>query len=122
MNTIDSLRRVLQYATDYLDIIPDSAKADPDIAAIAQMVAAYDALAPDWSKAPEWAQWCAIDANGSAAWYKQQPKYDEFCDTWLFSSGSYLHAYQWANEKGDIAIPIGLDWRLLKWQRPEVAA
>ena len=78
----------------------------------------YDALAPDWNEEPEWAKWYAIDANGSAAWYKQQPKYDEFCDKWLFGSGSYLHEYHWAGEKDDIAIPLGMDWRLLVWQRP----
>ena len=64
MNTINSLRMVLIYAVEFLDIIPDSAKADPDIAAISQMVAA----------------------------------------------GRRVN------------IPLGVDWRLLKWQRPEVAA
>ena len=115
---IDSLRRGLQYAIEFLDIIPHSAKDDPDIATVSQMLVAYDALAPDWNEAPEWAKWYAIDANGSAAWYKQQPKYDEFCDKWLFGSGSYLHEYHWAGEKDDIAIPLGIDWRLLVWQRP----
>ena len=92
------------------------------IAQLRSVIAAYDAQAPDWSQAPDWAKWYAIDANGSAAWYKRQPKYDEFCDKWLFGSGSYLHEYHWAGEKDDIAIPLGIDWRLCKWQRPEVAA
>lgn len=48
---------------------------------IASFVAAYDALAPDWDDAPDWAKWYAIDANGSAAWYEHQPKYDEFCES-----------------------------------------
>src|SRR5688572_2979005 len=28
---------------------------------------------PDWSQAPEWAQWWAVDANNSAYWYEIKP-------------------------------------------------
>lgn len=28
---------------------------------------------PDWSKAPEWAEWFAIDGNGSGMWYEEKP-------------------------------------------------
>jgi hypothetical protein len=30
-------------------------------------------LKPDWSKAPEWANWWAIDRTGDAYWFKQKP-------------------------------------------------
>jgi transcription elongation factor Elf1 len=28
---------------------------------------------PDWSKAPEWAKWWAVDADGEAFWYELEP-------------------------------------------------
>lgn len=28
---------------------------------------------PDWSKAPEWAKWWAIDSDGVAYWYEMKP-------------------------------------------------
>lgn len=28
----------------------------------------------DWTKAPEWAKWLAVDASGSAYWYRDRPK------------------------------------------------
>lgn len=31
------------------------------------------APAPDWSKAPEWAMWWAVDANGGAYWHTDKP-------------------------------------------------
>ena len=104
-NTIDSLRRVLAYA-------PDS---DPDICAMAAMIAEYDALAPDWASAPDWAQWFAIDANGWRWFSRSEPEINS--TEWFlgWESGSY-------SSSGEMPIGIGIDWRLLKWQRPEVAA
>ena len=28
---------------------------------------------PDWSRAPEWAQWWAVDEDGSAYWFDSMP-------------------------------------------------
>lgn len=106
---IDSLRRVLEYAIGYLDIVPDSASTDADIAAIAQMIAAYDALAPDWSQAPEDAQWYTIDAENQRYRHIDEPS--------LFDATWDSNGMDWA---GFTDVPLGLDWRLLKWQRPEV--
>lgn len=50
---INSLRMVLIYAVEFLDIIPNT-----------------DALAPDWSQAPEDAQWCVIDPTGDCYWHE----------------------------------------------------
>ena len=100
---------VLIYAVEFLDIIPDSAKADPDIAAIAQMVAAYDALAPKPDAWPDSVQWYAIDSDGACNWHETEPTPCDSC----WESGTA----EWA---GVVLIPIGLDWRLCKWQRPEV--
>ncbi len=106
---IDSLRMVLVYAIDYLEIVPGSAAASPYIAAIAQMIAAYDALAPDWSQAPDGAKCLTIDADGVCCWHEVEPtRY-----TWAWESTDM----DWA---GFTDVPLGVDWRLCKWQRPEV--
>lgn len=60
----------------------------------------YEALAPDWTQAPDWAEWYTIDADGDSWWRCDgKSKYDK-----LFN------------------LPLGIDWRLCKWQRPEVTA
>lgn len=86
---------------------------------VASLVAAYDALAPDWSQAPEWAQWYAIDANGEAAWYSIEPMADDQDFCWfILNDGSQPVPL----DADMVDIPLGVDWRLLKWQRPEVTA
>jgi len=106
---IDSLRRVLEYAIGYLEIVPGSAAASPYIAAIAQMIAAYDALAPDWSQAPDGAQWYTIDAENQRYRHIDEPS--------LFDATWDSNGMDWA---GFTDVPLGIDWRLCKWQRPEV--
>ena len=32
-----------------------------------------DSDAPDWSQAPEWAQWYAIDKNKTECWFENEP-------------------------------------------------
>lgn len=109
---IDSLRRVLEYAIGYLDIVPDSASTDADIAAIAQMIAAYDALAPKPDAWPDGAQWFAIDANGWRWFCMFEPE--------INSTEWFLGRYGSYSSSGEMPIGIGVDWRLCKWQRPEV--
>ena len=75
------------------------------------MVAAYDALAPDWSQAPEDAQWYTIDAENQRCWHINEPALFD----WAWDS----NGMDWA---GFTDVPLGVDWRLCKWQRPEVAA
>lgn len=31
---------------------------------------------PDWLKAPDWAQWWAVDADGQTAWFATEPQID----------------------------------------------
>ncbi len=81
------------------------------------MVAAYDALAPDWSQAPEWAQWCAVVPGGRALWSETPLVLLTEGDGWTDEDAIGL--WSWAGWIVDL--PLGVDWRLLKWQRPEVA-
>ena len=76
-------------------------------------VDAYDALAPDWADAPERAQWYAIDASGWRWFCMFEPEINS-TEWFLGQYGSYVSS-------GEMPIPLGVDWRLLKWQRPEVA-
>jgi hypothetical protein len=74
-------------------------------------LAAYAQLAPDWTQAPEWAQWCAIDAGGDQCWYAGEPHAGDGANAWMSADGQYEVCRE-------LSIPIGIDWRLCKWQRP----
>ena len=45
---------------------------------------------PDWSQAPDWAKWWAIDKIGQGFWYNLKPSRDQSATEWIvdFSSGS----------------------------------
>lgn len=105
MNTIEAIKAVLSATSSY-----GGANSARD--ALRELVAAYDALAPDWSKAPDGVQWFVIEPTGDCYWHEVEPT----AITLSWESGT-------ADFAGFVfAIPIGVDWRLCKWQRPEVAA
>ena len=119
MNVYDAMRRIVDYAISYLDIVPDTAANNEDVASIAQLLDAYDALAPTqerWAQYP-WAQWYAIDASGSAGLFGQEPEIED-----------HIWVIEWTEESElpveamIVKLPLGIDWRLCKWQRPEVTA
>jgi len=69
----------------------------------------YDALAPDWTDAPEWAQWYTIDADGDGRFREHEPEiFREECRWYGIALEGHV----------DNDLPIGVDWRLCKWQRP----
>ena len=97
MNTIEAIKAVLSATSSD---------------ALRELVAAYDALAPDWSQAPDDAEWCVIEQTGDCYWHEAEPT---------------PVGLSWESGTADFAgfvfvIPLGVDWRLCKWQRPEVAA
>ena len=68
---------------------------------------------PDWSTAPEWAQWWAMDEIGLAWWYEQKP---ECCRaTWESTLGHYKEDTSAEQAKSYPA------WRDSLAQRPQVA-
>lgn len=107
MNFIDAAG-VLADSADvaYHDLLAREARS-----IVQAMVAAYDALAPDWSQAPDGAQWYTIDAENQRCWHINEPALFD----WAWDS----NGMDWA---GFTDVPLGVDWRLCKWQRPEVAA
>ena len=65
--------------------------------------------APDWSEAPEWAQWFAIDEDGEGFWAEHLPTRSHDC--WL--PMSIKSNYSWAG------IFDATDWKNSLQQRPE---
>lgn len=82
---------------------------------IGNIVAQYDALAPTpemWSQYP-WARWCTIDANGWRYFHDGEPMLNRDRRTMFLLSGKRSDFYE------DVVLPLGLDWRVCKWQRPK---
>ena len=115
MNVYKAMGRIVDYAIAYLDIVPDTAASDEDVAAVCKMLDAWSALAPDWSNAPENSQWCAIHANGLQYWFDVEPVTTDGYNGWHNQSA-------WNDFYRETNLPLGIDWRLCKWQRPEVTA
>ena len=116
-NVYEAMGRIVDYAIAYLDIVPDTAASDEDVAAVCKMLDAWSALAPTpemWAAYP-WAQWYAIDANGRAGIFGQEPEIEDLAWVIEWTEESELPV-----EVGIIDLPLGIDWRLCKWQRPEV--
>lgn len=61
-------------------------------------------MKPDWSTAPRWAQWTAmdIDALGSRwFWYAEKPVFNESLQFWLPSEGIMEPVGIWADSSLD---------------------
>lgn len=81
-----------------------------------ELVDAYNDLAPQWDKLPEWAQYYVIMPSGTV----------------LISETDLVAIdYEWTDASEvigrwkvlpDVVLPLGLDWRLCKWQRPRPLA
>ncbi len=39
-------------------------------------------MKPSWDDAPELAQYCAMDGDGTWCWYAEKPVWDDFMDHW----------------------------------------
>lgn len=110
MNLIDDVRDIVEFITEefgnhlqreFVDVIER----------LVDAVAAFDALAPDWSQAPDWALWYAIDSGGMRVWYETEPTC--YISVWDVYEGA----------RSEIAVreplPPHIDWRDCKFRRPE---
>jgi len=67
---------------------------------------------PDWERAPDWAEWWAVSADGYAYWYKNKPS-------------RQMHSFSWhgwgmsGRYNGQIVLPIGIDWRQTLQRQPQ---
>jgi hypothetical protein len=105
---------------DAAGVLADSAMllADDTMAIEAQdivqaVVDAYDALAPNWSDAPEWAKWSAVHGNGLRYWFQVEPEYSHGYTGWDRKGGRIAF-------DNEVELPFGVDWRLTKQPRPEI--
>lgn len=74
-----------------------------------------ESLAPDWSKAPDWAKWYTIDRNGMAYWHEGNPSLlPGESRAWLWNGRAHEHI----RDKIDMK---GLNWKVLKFSRPAEA-
>lgn len=117
---IDDLRIVLDDLVD--ELLEHVELRDRETATITRLrgfLVAYDALSPDWSQAPEWAQWYAIDSDGYAHWFDNEPVMhpvsthrDVVVPHWshVGSKGVMYDAHN---------LPLGIDWRLCLWEKPK---
>ena len=78
-----------------------------------EFLAQVAALAPDWSQAEEWAQWYTIDADGWQCWFENRPQVSPYGE-WTALGGACDFGSGYQKE-----LPLGFDWRLAIWQRPE---
>ena len=120
MNVYDAMWRIFDYAISYLDIVPDTAASNEDVETIAKLLDAYDELEPtmeQWEAYP-WAQWMTIFDNGKLIWWELEPGIrimQEGEYAWMEKDGR-----MGKTESGQVSpLPLGIDWRLCKWQRPE---
>lgn len=63
--------------------------------------------APNWSKAPAWANYWAIDGNGQANWYRAEPWLEG--DMWWSDDDNEPNVHDMTH----------IDWRLTKQGRPQ---
>ena len=80
---------------------------------VADLITAYDALAPDWTQAPDWAQWCAINANGLRYWFDVEPLAMHGATGWV-NRGNDKQSFD-----KEVRLPLGIAWTICIWQRPE---
>ena len=104
MNVYEAMRVVRN------EFVPHTIDAHLAMDEIEDVVDAYAELAPDWDKLSNGdAEWYIIEPNGDAYWCPYEPT---------------MKGYTWTNDDTvlyeHVALPLGIDWRLCKWQRPEV--
>ena len=122
----DDMRRWLRTLIDHLVTDPD--EREQRYREIDRTIAILDGKeeeeaaplpTPYWFQAQEWANWWAVDPNGYACWFEAEPilSLTVTYSGWVAKTiqGVQQGKALWA---GEIDIPIGIDWRTLKQQRP----
>jgi hypothetical protein len=101
---------------DSAELLINDAMAHEARQVVRDVVAAYDALAPDWTLAPDGATHYVINAEGYAEWlFGVESKHQV-----AIIGTKWSKRYVWSTEPvGHIDLPLGLDWRLCIWERSE---
>ena len=85
---------------------------------IQQVLAALRGPEPDWSEAPEWAEWWAVFAEGRAFWYSHKPRPANAL--WSRTTMANLRDTR-ILDAGHVTLSLGTDWRLTLRKRPEAS-
>lgn len=84
-------------------------------------------IEPDWSKAPDWAHYWAVDSNGHAYWYEHKPQrlyFDDFGfgnGDWKEGDGIWFHTSKEPNKWNNTGMPDynwppeGVDNKNIDW-------
>ena len=70
---------------------------------------------PSWEDAPDEVSWWTVDADGDIFYSVDEPQPDKWRCMWDRDDESDM---LWRPKPNNIEIPIGVDWRTLKRQRP----
>jgi hypothetical protein len=107
----EAMRQALEFCAG--DYCMTGDRYDHFEAALAWLDAQAAAPEPDWTTAPDWAQWWAVDEDGRTYWYNRQPYVEKADDGCWDGNGKF----EW---NGDVTLPVGVDWRTTLRRRPEV--
>ena len=110
MNIIEAIRIWSDHLSNYVGGRGEFWEAQEHISSL---VDAYDALEPDWTQAPDWAQWCAINANGLRYWFDVEPLAMHGATGWV-NRGNDKQSFD-----KEVRLPLGIAWTICIWQRPE---
>jgi hypothetical protein len=113
---IDSIAAVVAglklYASDEL-----SRYIKEHIAKFEQLITAYNALAPDWTQAPDGATHYVIHANGKAEWLKV---IDSAAITIVPKNAAWSYEFVfWSQFVNYVDLPPGVDWKECCWPQPK---
>lgn len=99
--------------SDLRDMMIRSGLADattPELIRIDAALAALEAQevqpSPDWSQAPEWAMWWAMDESGNAFWFENRPMRGSHC--FMQDEARWVQSHR----------TFGVDWRTTLRKRP----
>lgn len=127
MKTIDIIRSLFTSAVEIEQPLmatnPHYVAMGEALLALNRLVIAYDSIAPDWAKLPQWAQWYAIDAKGYAYAYADEPRCVPDLGEWQLQGWHGWHesgrGVLWVDVEN---IGDGIDWRDCIWKRQEAIA
>lgn len=74
----------------------------------------YSPIHADWSQAPAWANWWAVDPDGICHWFDNEPILTEFVSHRNEIAPHWSHHGSKQSTYDAINIPRGTDWRMLK--------
>lgn len=72
---------------------------------------------PDWSQAPKWAIWWAVDPDGYCNWFDNEPILTEHTSNRDIIGPRWSYYGRRTALYDAVNIPLGIDWRTLKQHR-----